>query len=116
MYCLKCGKETAQSRVFCDHCLESMEKYPVKQGVAVHLPHRESAVPAKKAALRKRNLSVEEQVSLLKKTTRRLIAALVLLSVVLVLTTGLLVHNLLDTKPASSAVGRNYTINTNQQP
>lgn len=116
MYCLKCGKETNQSRVFCDRCLEIMEKYPVKSGTAISLPHRETADSLKKAAQRKRNLSAEEQLGMMKKTTRRLIAALAVLSVILALCTGLLIHNLLDRNPEPSAVGRNYTINTNQRP
>ena len=116
MYCLKCGKETTSSHVFCDRCLDVMEKYPVKSGTAVHLPRREVAAPVKKVPQRKRNLTAEEQVGMLKKTTRRLIAAVVVLCVILGLTTGLLVHNLLDRKPAPSVVGRNYTINTNQRP
>jgi len=116
MYCLKCGKETTQSNVFCDCCLDSMDKYPIKSGTAIHLPHREVAAPVKKAAARKRPLSAEEQVTMLKKTTRWLITAVAVLSVVLGLTTGLLVHNLLDRAPAPAVVGRNYTINTDQQP
>ena len=114
MYCLKCGKETTDSHVFCDRCLDTMEKYPVKSGTAVHLPHRDVAAPAKKSAQRKRILSAEEQVVMLKRTTRRLIAAIAVLCVVLGLATGLLVHNLLDRKPVTSAVGRNYTINRSQ--
>lgn len=116
MYCLKCGKETTESHVFCDRCLDTMEKYPVKPETAVHLPHREMSVPVKKAPQRKRKLTAEEQVSMLKKTTRRLIAAVAVLCVILGLTTGLLVHNLLNRKPVTTVVGRNYTINTNQQP
>lgn len=116
MYCLKCGKETTQSNVFCDRCLDSMEKYPIKSGTAIHLPHREVIAPVKKTAVRKRAVSAEEQVTMLKKTTRWLIAAVAILCVVLGLTTGLLVHNLLDRTPAPAVVGRNYTINTNQQP
>lgn len=116
MYCLKCGKETTESYVFCDRCLDVMEKYPVKSTTAVHLPHREAAASVKKAAQRKRILTAEEQVTMLKKTTRRLIAAVAVLCVILGLTTGLLVHNLLDKKPAPAVAGRNYTINTDQQP
>ena len=116
MYCLKCGKETTESHVFCDRCLATMEKYPIKAGTAVHLPHRQSVAPVRKTVQRKRALTPEEQVAVLKKTTRRLIVAVAVLCVVLGLATGLLVHNLIDTKPAPSAVGRNYTINTDQHP
>ena len=114
MYCLKCGKETTDSHVFCDRCLDTMEKYPVKSGTAVHLPRRDITAPAKKSAQRRRTMTAEEQVTMLKKTTRRLIAAIAVLCVVLGLATGLLVHNLLDQKPEPSVVGRNYTINTEQ--
>ena len=40
MYCMKCGKEVKENQVFCDACLVIMEKYPVKPGTHIQLPHR----------------------------------------------------------------------------
>lgn len=109
MYCLKCGKETTDSQVFCDVCLQSMERYPIKPGTAVHLPHRGQPAAVKKQPHRKRSLTPEEQVVQLKGMVKRLVVALAVLSVVLCLATGMLVHNLLD-EPSTPVVGRNYTI------
>lgn len=40
MNCLKCGTKIASTQVFCDNCLQVMEKYPVKPDAAVHIPQR----------------------------------------------------------------------------
>lgn len=49
MYCLRCGKETADNKVFCKSCLESMEEYPVKPGQPIVLPSRPAVQPTKKS-------------------------------------------------------------------
>ena len=41
MSCMKCGKEVSEGQVFCEECLTEMERYPVKPGTPVLLPHRE---------------------------------------------------------------------------
>ena len=48
MYCLRCGKETADNKVFCKSCLESMEDCPVKPGQPIMLPNRPTTQPVKK--------------------------------------------------------------------
>lgn len=49
MYCLRCGKDTADGKVFCKGCLESMEEYPVKPGIPIVLPSRPTVAPQKKS-------------------------------------------------------------------
>lgn len=49
MYCLRCGKETADNKVFCKSCLDSMEAYPVKPGQPIVLPNRPVPLPVKKS-------------------------------------------------------------------
>ena len=49
MYCLRCGKETPDNKVFCKSCLDSMDEYPVKPGQPIILPSRPAPVPAKKS-------------------------------------------------------------------
>ena len=58
MHCIKCGKETKGSDVFCQDCLLVMQTQPVKPGTAVHIPVRPAS---KKSASRKKTLSPEEQ-------------------------------------------------------
>ena len=48
MGCMKCGKELASTQVFCDECLEKMEKSPVKTNAVVVLPTRPTKITAKK--------------------------------------------------------------------
>ena len=114
MYCLKCGKSTQDNQVFCDSCLQSMEKYPVKPGTAIHLPHRNTPAPVKKQSHRKRVLTPEEQILRLKTASRRLTFLAVLLAICLCLCGGMLIYQL--THQDIPVTGRNYTIDTNQQP
>ncbi len=77
MYCLKCGKETRSENVFCDGCLETMERYPIKPDTPVQLPRRQAASAAKKQT-RRRILTQEEIIQRLKVTVRVLIACLLI--------------------------------------
>ena len=45
MSCMKCGKEVSEDQVFCPECLAEMERYPVKPGTPVLLPHRSPITP-----------------------------------------------------------------------
>ena len=53
---MKCGKDLGASQVFCDECLEMMEKNPVKPGTVVKLPNRPAVPVAKKRPLHRRYL------------------------------------------------------------
>lgn len=75
MYCLKCGNETENDQVFCGHCLEVMEMYPVKPGTPARIPHRNLNTAAKKQARRK-TPSMEDQIMRLKVAVRTLLAIL----------------------------------------
>lgn len=83
MNCVKCGRDTAENQVFCDLCLETMEKYPVKPGTAVHIPHREEEHETRKNQPRKKlPVPLGEQVLRLKK---KLLRTRIALAVVLLL-------------------------------
>lgn len=111
MYCMKCGKEVGENRVFCDACLEVMSHYPVRQGTPVHLP---AATPSseKKAAPKKRQLSPEERLAHLRVATRWLSIALVSCLLVLSATITLLLNS--EGAPsATKDIGKNYnTVST----
>lgn len=109
MYCLKCGRDTENEHVFCDNCLEIMDRYPVKPGTAVHLPHRKDA--AGKKPSRKRTVSPEEQIAGLKKTLRRSRICALVLFLALSLVAVLLVRQFANGDVP--AIGQNYTIDTN---
>lgn len=71
MGCMKCGRDIPEDQVFCDSCLEVMEKYPVKAETAVQLPRvKEVAVVKKSHVKRRQPPSLEEQVTTLKRRLR----------------------------------------------
>ena len=113
MYCLRCGRDTTEDHVFCDLCQQDMEAYPVKPGTPVHLPHRQDPAPVKKHARRKRQITPEEQISLLKKSLRQARTFLVILAFVLCLAVGMLLYETLQQD--GPIIGQNYTIDTTQQ-
>ena len=89
MYCLRCGKETLENKVFCKSCLDSMEEYPVKAGQPIILPSRPVPVPVKKSR-RAKVMNTEELLDHLRRqlkitgrlwmiTVLLLVAAIVLL-------------------------------------
>ena len=65
--CMKCGRELKSGEVFCETCQTEMEKYPVKPGVVVLLPHRPTHTPKSTKRHRYHQIPVEEQVVKLKK-------------------------------------------------
>ena len=79
MHCMKCGQDIPYGQVFCDRCLEVMDKYPVKPGVVVQIPNRPVTAVQKKSGIRRRNLlTPEEQVKRLRKRVRILSLVLTL--------------------------------------
>jgi len=84
MECLRCGRKTEGEQAFCKSCLQSMERFPVDPDSVVQLPRRKNAPPPKKA-LRRRILSPEERIAVLRRRNRRLAIALAVLVLTLVL-------------------------------
>ena len=48
MACMKCGKDTEETQLFCARCLEVMEAYPVKPDTHIQLPVRDEEIIPKK--------------------------------------------------------------------
>ena len=107
MNCMKCGREIEAGQVFCEACLEEMEQYPVRPGVAIQLPNR-GGEAARKPAPRKRTPTPEEQVVQLKRWVRGLAVCLVMaiLSLILAVVAASLVIDDLELK---QLIGRNYS-------
>jgi len=107
MLCVKCGKKTENEQVFCAHCLEVMEAYPVKSEVHIQLPARPDAAVQKKQSRRKRPQNKDEEIARLRRKNRWLgfFTALLLLSVLVLV--GKLYR---DAKTADEQeIGKNYT-------
>ena len=64
--CMKCGREMAAGRAFCEECLTDMERYPVASDTPVIIPVQPASSPARRQKLR-RERKPEEQVRILRK-------------------------------------------------
>lgn len=106
MYCAKCGREVPEKTVFCKACLDVMKQYPVKPGTSIQLPQRAPSSP-KKAAPRKKQLPIEDQVRHQRKALRWLTVALVCTLLLLGLSLSQLFH-LLSEDEATVTIGQNY--------
>ena len=111
MNCVKCGKETEGTNVFCPECLEAMKRYPVKPGTTVHIPARPEPVERKQTRVRKEK-PAEEQLASLQKLVKRLVILAVGLATALAVTLGALAYNLVEPaepETPQTPMGRNYT-------
>ena len=113
MSCMKCGVETPETQVFCDHCLELMKAHPVKPGTRIHLPKRALiTTEAKKPAKKKKLLSPDEQITVLKLRILRMRLAIVILVFIVCVVSAFLGLKIYDDLSAPDNTGRNYTIDT----
>lgn len=105
MQCIKCGRDTEGNHVFCPHCLESMEKAPVKPGTPVVIPKRTRKVHA--PVLKKEK--PEEQIPKLQKIIRILCWICAGLVLALTVSIGILVWHFSDDAHNRPAIGQNYS-------
>lgn len=108
MQCMKCGRDLEAGEVFCTKCQEVMAQYPVKPGTVVQLPHRPQQTATKKQPPRRKNLPVEEQLSLLKRMSRTLALALVAMILVSI-GLGYVALTQYFENQSKQAVGQNYS-------
>lgn len=86
MQCMRCGSETVSDRCFCEVCRAEMEKYPVQPNTSVVLPQR-TVSPTVKKAIRKKVVTAEDMILVLKNRIRFLwilLIAFVILSALLI--------------------------------
>lgn len=108
MNCLKCGRETDISHVFCNSCLEVMSQHPVKPDAAVQLPRR-ALLPDRPPVQKKRSQTPEELLAQARRENRKLRRLVVLLCLVIILGSGLaMLYKFRE--PIIENVGKNYTI------
>lgn len=112
MKCLHCGRETANNQVFCDRCLENMERYPVKPGTAVHLPVHKAPENTRKSQHRRRRIpSMEERLLIQRRIIRWM--ALILVVLILALAASITVLTMLLQQHTDEQIGQNYrTVDT----
>lgn len=116
MQCLKCGKKTAEKQVFCEECLVIMEKHPVKPGTAIHIPQREKIDPEKRRGAQDMEDAKEGQIQRQRSIIRMLIGVLAVMSLILLLTAGMLLH-MMNERNTGKTIGKNYTtVDTTNRP
>ena len=108
MTCLKCGKETQDPHVFCQHCQSVMDASPLKPGTPVHLPHRREPSDRKP---RHKTPSPTETIVSLKRMIRWLVAVIAALTVIICIITGVLLRTI-DQQNNTNLIGKNYTTTT----
>ncbi len=109
MYCLKCGNEAENDQIFCAHCLNIMEQYPVKPGTNIQLPRRNTLQTQKKQTWR-RNFSLEEQVVHMRVTIRTLVAILGVVLIALGISIWLnFLPRATQAQPPETSIGQNYS-------
>ena len=106
MLCMKCAKETQESHVFCEACLQGMSRRPVTPGVVVQLPVR-TAPATKKASPRRKQPSAEEQLLRMRKALRWMSAALTCVVIALAITVSFLVGSV-PQQSEDQDIGKNY--------
>lgn len=108
MHCLKCGRETAGSQVFCDGCLAIMAQNPVNPDTAVQLPRR-AFLPDRPPVKKKRPPTLEELLIQARRENRKLRRWIVLLCLAIILGASLVLLYKFRA-PIIENIGTNYTI------
>ena len=108
MNCMKCGRETKEDAVFCDECLEHMERHPVPPNTLVYVPSEKDRAAVKKHTTTPMIVTAEDQV---KKLNRRIHVMGLLLALLLGSTIffGLLSLDTIRELNMTNFVGKNYT-------
>lgn len=108
MTCLKCGKETEGTHVFCQQCQEIMDAFPVKPGTPVYLPHRSEPSDRK---IRHKVPSSARTILSLRHMIRWLVAIVAVLTMIICIMTGVLLRTL-NQQANTNLIGKNYTTTT----
>lgn len=114
MNCMKCGKKTDGTSVFCAECLAEMERYPVRPGTVVHIPTRKETAD-RKVPRKKKERTPEEHLTMLHRLVQILVICVVGLATTLAVTLGVLVYVLVEpveSEPQQVPTGRNYSTST----
>lgn len=102
MKCLKCGTSITSDQVFCDPCLEDMERHPVKPGTPIVLPNRPERPVGKTS--HKRIKKPDEQI----KNLRSFIFWLLLLVVALIVALAITLHMLFSATETLPLLAENF--------
>ena len=108
MNCMKCGRETKGDAVFCDECLDHMERHPVAENVLVYVPSEKDRVAANKHKIENPVVSADDQVKRLHRKVERL-RLLVILFMAATMFFAVLSMETLHELNVMNLIGKNYT-------
>ena len=111
MHCIKCGKETKGSDVFCQDCLLEMQKYPVQPGTVVLLPRRKDS--SSKKTIKRHTPAPEELISNLRRQNTALLFLLTVCIIAIALMFEPTMHYMQE---EHYEIGQNYSSVTNNAP
>ena len=106
--CMKCGCETKEDAVFCEECLDHMNRHPVPPNTLVYVPSEKDRAATKKHAISHPVMTSEEQIKRLNRRVHGL-SLLVALLMGLVVFLGLLSLDTLQQLNVTNLIGKNYT-------
>ena len=106
--CMKCGRETKADAVFCEDCLDHMERHPVPANTLVYVPSEKDRAAVKKQITVSPMITPDDQV---KRLTRKVHTLGLLLALALgaAIFFGLLSADALHELSVSDFIGKNYT-------
>lgn len=108
MNCMKCGRETKEDAVFCEDCLEHMDRHPVPPNTLVYVPTEKDRAATKKHTVSHPVMTSEDQI---KRLNRRIhgLGLLVALLLGVTIFLGLLSVDSLRQINMTNLIGKNYT-------
>ena len=106
--CMKCGRETKEDAVFCEDCLEHMDRYPVPPNTLVYVPSEKDRMVTKKHTVSHPVVNQDDQIKRLNRRVHGL-GLLVALMLGLVIFLGLLSVDSLRQINMTNLIGKNYT-------
>ena len=106
--CMKCGRETKGDAVFCDDCLDHMERHPVPANTLVYVPTEKDRASVKKHSNLPPVVKAEEQVKRLTKKVH-VLGLLLALFIGATVFFGLLSVDTLHELSVTKFIGKNYT-------
>ena len=104
MNCLKCGRELKEGQVFCDICMDAMEKEPIKINTPVMIPVQPKTTPSHRRSL----VNAEEELKRLQKTNQNLILWLTVATIAAMLFAFGLYHQ--EFLEVVDNLGKNYHV------
>lgn len=106
--CMKCGRETKEDAVFCEDCLDHMDRHPVPPNTLVYVPSEKDRAAVKKHVVVHPVSTAEDQVKRLNRKVHTL-SLLLALAVGVAIFFGLLSADALYELSVSDFMGKNYT-------